>query len=57
MPGKRQKSSQEAVINRATALIAEALDLIDGYGGPPEAAAHLELALERLRAFARSSKQ
>lgn len=56
MPGKRQKSNQEAVVNRATALIAEALDLIDGFGGPPEAAVHLDLALEQLRAFAKASK-
>lgn len=36
-------------LKRSIALIVEALDLIDGFGGPPEAAVHLELALQELR--------
>ena len=56
MAGGRQSSSQESALVRATALVTEALDLVDGYGGPPEASAHLEMALVRLRAATRSSR-
>lgn len=36
-------------IHRAIELVTEAIDLIDAHGGPADAAAHLELALHRLR--------
>lgn len=49
MAGDRPTELQAAAFERATALIVEALDLIDGYRGPPDAAAHLEMALSRLR--------
>lgn len=36
-------------LERPIALIVEAIDLIDAFDGPPEAAVHLELALQALR--------
>jgi len=36
-------------LKRAMALVTEAMDLLDGHQGPPEAAAHLELAQQQLR--------
>lgn len=39
-----------APLKRALRLATEALDLLDAYCGPPDAAAHLELALKSLRA-------
>ena len=36
-------------LKRSIDLIVEALDLIDGFEGSPEAAVHLELALQELR--------
>lgn len=36
-------------IRRAIELVTVAIDLIDAHGGPADAAAHLDLALHRLR--------
>jgi hypothetical protein len=41
--------AEPRVIKRALALITEALDLLDAHGGPADAAAHLDLAQQRLR--------
>lgn len=49
------ESRRQAAVERALSLTTEALDLLDAHGGPPEAAANLELALEVLRE-ARASK-
>ena len=38
-----------AAMRRALALVMEAMDIIDGFGGTPDAAAHLDLALVALR--------
>ncbi len=38
-----------AAVKRAIALVSEAVDLLDAHGGPPEAAAHLDLGLHELR--------
>jgi hypothetical protein len=38
-------------------LVSEALDLVDGHGGPPEAAANLGLALQILRETQRSKSR
>lgn len=45
----RLPSKQETAVRRALELVTEALDLLDAHGGPPDAAAHLSLAQERLR--------
>jgi hypothetical protein len=37
-------------LHRTVALVTEAMDLIDAHGGPPEAAAHLEMARQLLLA-------
>jgi len=49
MPGGSEDVRPQKALKRSLQLLAEAVDLLDAYGGPPEAAAHLELALERLR--------
>lgn len=36
-------------IRRAIELVTAAIDLIDAHGGPADAAAHLDVALHRLR--------
>jgi hypothetical protein len=38
-----------AALQRAARLIAEALDLVDAQGSCPDGAAHLDLALRRVR--------
>lgn len=45
----RAGNKGERAVRRALALVTEALDLLDAYDGPPDAAAHLSLAQERLR--------
>lgn len=40
---------KSAAVRRALSLMTEALDIIDASGKCPEAAAHLDLALRRLR--------
>jgi hypothetical protein len=36
-------------IKRSLALVTEAMDLLDAHDGPPDAAAHLAFAQQRLR--------
>ena len=48
MAGARREGQAKA-IRRALSLVTEAMDLIDAHDGPPEAAAHLALAQQRLR--------
>jgi hypothetical protein len=45
----RANDARQSAIRRALKLTTEAIDLIDAHGGPPDAAAHLSLAQERLR--------
>ena len=45
------KCTQGAAIRRALTLITEAMDLLDAHDGPPDAAAHLDLAQDRIRKF------
>jgi len=40
---------QARAVLRAAMLVTEAMDLLDAHGGPPDAAAHLDLALASLR--------
>ena len=47
----------EAALRRALALVLEAMDLLDAHDGPPEAAAHLGLARERLRQAVRDLQE
>ena len=49
MAGNRVNEDGEAVLRRVTALVSEAIDLLDAYGGSVEAAAHLALALQELQ--------
>ena len=48
---RSNKEDRRAAVRRALALVTEAMDLLDAHGAPPDAAAHLELALEKLRAW------
>lgn len=41
--------NRQRVIQRASKLITEAMDLLDAHGGYKPAAAHLALALDELR--------
>lgn len=41
--------NRQRVIQRASKLITEAMDLLDAHGGCQTAAAHLALALDELR--------
>jgi hypothetical protein len=47
---ERASKRTATAIRRALANVTEALDLLDAHDGPPDAAAHLSLAQERLRA-------
>ncbi|MBA3525822.1 MAG: hypothetical protein H0T82_02720 [Sphingomonas sp.] len=49
MPGESDKNRPYRALRRATALVTKALDLLDAHDGPPEATAHLDLALHELR--------
>ena len=49
MADKSDDHAEPRVIKRALELITEALDLLDGHGGPADATAHLDLAQQRLR--------
>ena len=49
MPGESKRTLETLAMKRALALITEAMDLLDGHRGPPDAAVHLELAQQRLR--------
>lgn len=57
MAGASNESRRKAAIQRALVLVSEALDLVDGHGGPPEAAANLGLALQILRETQRSKSR
>ena len=46
VPGASRDSE---AVKRALLLITEAMDLLDAHNGPPEAAAHLDLAQQILR--------
>jgi hypothetical protein len=48
MAGSRNGRSIKA-LRRALTLVTEAMDLLDAYEGPPEAAAHLAMAQQQLR--------
>ena len=45
----RRSDKSEAGIKRALALVSEALDLLDAYDGPADAAAHLSMAQAQIR--------
>lgn len=49
MAGKDELDGRSAAIGRALDLITAAMDLLDAHGGPADAAAHLDMALHRLR--------
>jgi len=49
MTTAEEKLRKRSALNRALQLLIEALDLIDAYEGPPEAAAHIEMARQRLQ--------
>jgi hypothetical protein len=49
MARERVRKSQSAAIERAAALVTEAMDLLDGHSASPEAAAHLAMAQQKLR--------
>ena len=44
-------NKQTCAIRRALTLVTEAMDLLDAFDGPPDAAANLALAQQRLRDF------
>ena len=48
MAGASTEVRREAAIQRALVRVTEAMDIIDAHGGPAEAAAYLELALQKL---------
>jgi hypothetical protein len=49
MAGEANDDRQVKICERATALVTEALDLLDAHGSSPEAAAHLAMAQQKLR--------
>jgi len=49
MAGSTSSDRRKAALKRANALMTEALDLLDAHSGPPEATAHLDLALQQVR--------
>lgn len=51
MPGQSAKRLSPSAVSKARLLISEALDLLDARGCTPQAAAHLELALQELAKF------
>ena len=51
----RQNARSLRAIGRALKLITEAMDLLDAHGGPPDAAAHLSLAQDKLKQFVEDS--
>lgn len=50
------KNDRDPVLRRAHALITEALDLLDAYGGSQAASAHLAMALDELRESSKNDK-
>jgi hypothetical protein len=57
MPGQDGELRREKAIKRALVLATEALDLLDAHDGPPEAAAHIEMALQKLRSSVKDGRQ
>ena len=49
MAGSTSSDRRELALLRAAKRMTEALDLLDANGGPAEAAAHLDLALQKVR--------
>lgn len=49
MAVEESNDRQARAVHRAALLVTEAMDLLDAHGGPPEASAHLDLALVSLR--------
>jgi hypothetical protein len=49
MADERDEQRRMAAIKRALELTTEALDLLDAHDGPPDATAHLDLCIQRLR--------
>ena len=49
MAGKSVQNDGAAALERARALVMEAIDLLDAHGGVQVAAAHLAMALEEMR--------
>lgn len=49
MAGQDDENRRTHAIRRAIERVTEALDILDAHGGPAEAAAHLDLALQKLR--------
>lgn len=48
MVGASNSEERLVAISRSLKLVIEAMDLLDAYDGPADAAAHLELARQRL---------
>ena len=48
MVGASNHEERIAAISRSLKLIIQAMDILDGYDGPPDALVHLELARQRL---------
>lgn len=51
------RAKKELALERSLALVVEAIDLMDAYGGPPDAVAHLCLAREIVRAQVQKTKR
>jgi hypothetical protein len=49
MAGGSGDQKRQAAIRRALGMAAEAMDLLDAHDGPAEAAAHFDLARQRLQ--------
>jgi len=56
MAGEESDDRQTKAVYRAAMLVTEAMDLLDAHGGPPEASAHLDLALVSLRQAIREAE-
>ena len=54
MAGSTSSDRRKAALKRANALMTEAFDLLDAHAGPLEAAAYLDLALQKVREAAKS---
>ena len=49
MARERNRTRAVWAIRRALDLVTKAMDLLDAHGAPPDAAAHLAMAQQRLR--------
>ena len=49
MSHQNSKDARVAAMRCALALLMQAMDMIDGFGGAPDAAAHIDLAIAALR--------